>query len=147
MLTTTMIIVWAVVIATTLLLEFFTVDFFACCFSLGALVSLILAIFGVDIVWQLIAFFAVSIVAICATRPLVKRFMKKPATPTNVDQNFGKTTRLLADVVDGKSSIKINDVVWTAACNAELKQGDLVAIERVEGNKMIVKPAVAETVK
>lgn len=147
MLTTTMIIVWAVVIATTLLLEFFTVDFFACCFSLGALVSLILAIFGVDIVWQLIAFFAVSIVAICATRPLVKRFMKKPAIPTNVDQNFGKTTRLLADVVDGKSSIKINDVVWTAACDAELKQGDLVAIERVEGNKMIVKPAVAETAK
>ncbi|MBR4418949.1 MAG: NfeD family protein [Clostridia bacterium] len=147
MLTTTMIIVWAVVIATTLLLEFFTVDFFACCFSLGALVSLILAIFGVDIVWQLIAFFAVSIVAICATRPLVKRFMKKPTVPTNVDQNFGKTTRLLADVVDGKSSIKINDVVWTAACDAELKQGDLVAIERVEGNKMIVKPAVAETVK
>ena len=147
MLTTTMIIVWAVVIATTLLLEFFTVDFFACCFSLGALVSLILAILGVDIVWQLIAFFAVSIVAICATRPLVKRFMKKPAIPTNIDQNFGKTTRLLADVVDGKSSIKINDVVWTAACDAELKQGDLVAIERVEGNKMIVKPAVAETVK
>ncbi len=147
MLTTTMIIVWAVVIATTLLLEFFTVDFFACCFSLGALVSLILAILGVDIVWQLIAFFAVSIVAICATRPLVKRFMKKPAIPTNVDQNFGKTTRLLADVVDGKSSIKINDVVWTAACDAELKQGDLVAIERVEGNKMIVKPAVAESVK
>ena len=142
-----MIIVWAVVIATTLLLEFFTVDFFACCFSLGALVSLILAIFGVDIVWQLIAFFAVSIVAICATRPLVKRFMKKPVIPTNVDQNFGKTTRLLADVVDGKSSIKINDVVWTAACDAELKQGDLVAIERVEGNKMIVKPAVAETAK
>ncbi len=147
MLTTTTIIVWAVVIATTLLLEFFTVDFFACCFSLGALVSLILAIFGVDVVWQLVTFFSVSIVAICATRPLVKRFMKKPAVPTNVDQNFGKTTRLLADVVDGKSSIKINDVVWTAACDAELKKGDLVTIERVEGNKMIVQAAAEETAK
>lgn len=142
-----MIIVWAVVIATTLLLEFFTVDFFACCFALGAFVSLILSIFDVAIVWQLVVFFAVSIIAICATRPLVKRFMKKPTVPTNVDQNFGKTTRLLADVIDGVSSIKINDVVWTATCEVPLKKDDLVSIERVEGNKMIVKPVAAEATK
>ena len=142
-----MIVIWAVVIATTLLLEFFTVDFFACCFSLAAFVSLILSIFDVAVVWQLLAFFGVSIIAICATRPLVKRFMKKPTVPTNVDQNFGKTTRLLADVVEGISSIKINDVVWTAVCDAALKKGDLVTIESVEGNKMIVKSVVAETAK
>ena len=140
---TTLIIIWSMVIAGTLLLEFFTVDFFACCFSLGALVSLILAICEVDVVWQLVVFFAVTIVAICATRPLVKKLMKKPTVPTNVDQNFGKTARLLADVVDGVSSIKINDVVWTAVCDAELKKNDTVSIVRVEGNKMIVK-AIAE---
>ena len=140
---TTLIILWSMVIAGTLLLEFFTVDFFACCFSLGALVSLILAICEVDVVWQLVVFFAVTIVAICATRPLVKKLMKKPTVPTNVDQNFGKTARLLADVVDGVSSIKINDVVWTAVCDAELKKNDTVSIVRVEGNKMIVE-AIAE---
>lgn len=140
---TTLIIIWSMVIAGTLLLEFFTVDFFACCFSLGALVSLILAICEVDVVWQLVVFFAVTIVAICATRPLVKKLMKKPTVPTNVDQNFGKTARLLADVVDGVSSIKINDVVWTAVCDAELKKNDTVSIVRVEGNKMIVE-AIAE---
>ena len=69
--------------------------------------------------------------------------MKKPTVPTNVDQNFGKTARLLADVVDGVSSIKINDVVWTAVCDAELKKNDTVSIVRVEGNKMIVE-AIAE---
>ena len=136
-----MMVIWAVVIGATLLLEFFTVDFFACCFSLGALVSLILAVFGVELVWQILVFFVVSIVAMCATRPLVKRLIKKPTVPTNVDQNYGKTARLLADVVDGTSSIKINDVVWTVACDAALKKNDLVMIERVEGNKMMVKPA------
>lgn len=140
---TTLIIIWSAVIAGTLLLEFFTVDFFACCFSLGALVSLILAICEVDVIWQLLVFFVVTIVAICATRPLVKKLMKKPTVPTNVDQNFGKTARLLADVVDGVSSIKINDVVWTAVCNAELKKNDTVSIVRVEGNKMVVE-AVAK---
>ena len=38
------------------------------------------------------------------------------------------------------SSIKINDVIWTVVCNADLKKNDLVTIENVEGNKMIVKP-------
>ncbi len=145
--TTTMIVVWAVIMAITLLLEFFTVDFFACCFSLGALVALILAACGVNIYWQVGVFFVVTIAAIAATRPLVKRFMKKPTVPTNVDQNFGKTARLLADVVDGHSSIKINDVVWQVACAADLKQNDLVIIESVAGNKMIVKPAEKEESK
>ena len=145
--TTTMIIIWAMVVAGTLLLEFFTVDFFACCFSFGALVSLVLAICKVDVVWQLVVFFVVTIVAICATRPLVKKFMKKPAVPTNVDQYFGKQVRLLADVVDGTSSIKINDVVWTVVCNASLKKDDNVVIECVEGNKMVVKPVTEKEVK
>ncbi len=135
-----MIIIWSVVIAATLLLEFFTVDFFSCCFSLAAIIALILAACEVELVWQILTFFIVAIVAIIGTRPLVKKFLKKPAISTNVDQYFGKKVRLLADVVEGKSSIKINDVVWTAVCDAELKKDDFVTIERVEGNKMIVQP-------
>ena len=138
--TTTMIVVWAAVMAFTLLLEFFTVDFFACCFSVGALIALILAACGVNVYWQVGIFFVVTVIALCGCRPLLKRLSKKPTVPTNVDQNFGKKARLLTDVVDGASSIKINDVVWKVACEANLKQNDEVVIERVEGNKMIVKP-------
>ncbi len=140
--TTAMIVIWAVVMAFTLLLEFFTVDFFASCFSLGGLVALILAACKVSIYWQVSIFFVVTILALCVGRPLLKRWIKKPTVPTNVDQNFGKKARLLADVVDGESSIKINDVVWKVACEVNLKQNDDVTIERVEGNKMIVKPVV-----
>lgn len=144
--TTTMIVVWAVVMALTLLLEFFTVDFFASCFSVGALVALILAACHVNVYWQVGIFFVVTVVALCTARPLLKRLIKKPMVPTNVDQYFGKTARLLSDVVDGTSSIKINDVVWKVTCGANLKQNDEVVIERVEGNKMIVQPA-ARTIK
>ena len=142
--TTTMIVVWAVVMALTLLLEFFTVDFFASCFSLGALVALVLAACGVNVYWQVTIFFILTIVALCVARPLLKRWLKKPTVPTNVDQNFGKKVRLLTDVVDGTSSIKINDVVWKVTCEANLKQNDEVMIERVEGNKMIVKPVIVK---
>lgn len=141
--TTTMIVIWAAVMAFTLLLEFFTVDFFASCFSLGALIALILAACGANIYWQVSIFFIVTVIALCIARPLLKRWIKKPTIPTNVDQNFGKKAHLLADVVDGESSIKINDVVWKVACETNLKQNDEVTIERVEGNKMIVKPVIA----
>ncbi len=144
--TTTMIVIWAAVMAFTLLLEFFTVDFFASCFSLGGLVALILAACGANIYWQVSIFFVVTALALCLARPLLKRWLRKPTVPTNVDQNFGKKARLLADVIDGESSIKINDVVWKVSCNAKLKQNDEVMIERVEGNKMIVQP-VANTTK
>ena len=136
-----MIVTWAVIIAVTLLLEFFTVDFFACCFSLGAAVALILTACNLNIYWQVGIFFLVTIAALCVTRPLVKRFLRKPTVPTNVDQNFGKTAHLLDDVVDGRSSIKINDVIWQVTCDTALKKGDLVIIQSVNGNKMEVKPA------
>ena len=141
---TTMIVIWAVVMAFTLLLEFFTVDFFACCFSLGALVALILAACHVNVYWQVGVFFVVAIIALVGARPILKRLIKKPTVATNVDQNFGKKVRLLADVQDGESSIKLNDVVWKVSCNVALKKNDEVVIERVEGNRMIVKPFTAE---
>lgn len=142
---TTMIIIWAVVMAVTLLLEFFTVDFFACCFSFGALIAIILTACGADIYWQVSIYFITTIIAIIATRPLVRRFIKKPTIPTNVDQNFGKKVRLLSDVIEGQATIKINDVVWKVNCDVPLKQDDEVVIERVEGNKMIVKPVENES--
>ncbi len=144
---TTMIVVWAIVVALTLLLEFFTVDFFACCFSLGALVALILAACQVNVYWQVGVFFVLTVLALCAARPLLKHFIMKPTVPTNIDQNLGKKARLLADVVNGESTIKINDVVWTVNCAAALKQNDEVIIERIEGNKMIVQPAIVESKK
>ena len=138
---TTMIVIWAVVMAFTLLLEFFTVDFFASCFSLAGLVALILAACGVNIYWQVSVFFIVAIIALVGARPVLKRLIKKPTVATNVDQYFGKKARLLYDVMDGESSIKLNDVIWKVACDTALKQGDEVVIERVEGNRMIVKSA------
>lgn len=136
----TEIIVWAVLIAVALLVEFFTTDFFAVCFSVGGVVALILAACGLNLYWQVPIFILSSLLALVGARPLLKKFLIKQTVPTNLDQNFGKQTKLLSDVVDGKSTIKINDVVWTAVCeDGNLKKDDVVMIERAEGNKVIVK--------
>lgn len=134
-----MIIIWAILVAVTLLVEFFTTDFFAVCFAVGGIVALILAACGLNLYFQIPFFIVITLLAIIFARPLLKKLVIKKTIPTNLDQNFGKQAKLLADVVDGTSSIKINDVVWTAVCDAPLKKGDLVTIESAEGNKIIVK--------
>lgn len=136
-----MIIIWAVLIAATLLFEFFTTDFFACCFSLGGVVALILAACGANIYWQIPVFIVITLVALFGARPFLKRLLIKKTIPTNLDQHIGATTKLLTDVVDGKSTVKINDVVWTVVCEEDLKAGDKVIIEKPMGNKLVVKGA------
>ncbi len=141
MMQTTMIIVWAVLVAATLLFEFLTTDFFACCFSLGGIVALILAACGANLYWQIPVFIVITLVALFGARPFLKKFFLKKTIPTNFDQYLGTTTKLLSDVVDGKSTVKINDVVWTAVCEENLKTGDTVTIEKPVGNKLVVKGA------
>lgn len=136
-----MIVIWAVLIAVGLLFEFFTVDFFACCFAIGAIIPLILAACNVSLYVQLPVFVGVTILAILLARPLLKKWLIKKTVPTNLDQNFGQTAKLLTDVVDGQATIKINDVVWTVLCDTALTKGATVTIESAKGNKLIVKGA------
>ena len=72
-------------------------------------------------------------------RPLLQKWFIKKTVPTNHDVYFGKTTKLLADVVEGVSTIKLGDVIWTAVCDEPLKKDDVVEIIKTEGNKYIVK--------
>ena len=134
-----MIVIWAVAVAITLLFEFFTVEFFACCFSFGSVIALILAACGLNQYWQVSFFIVGTIVAMLSLRPVLKKFLIKKTIPTNLDQYLGTNVKLLGDVVDGKSTVKINDVVWTVVCDENLQQGDMVTIQETNGNKLVVK--------
>ena len=76
---------------------------------------------------------------LAALRSITKRFIHAKTIPTNVDANVGMKYKLLKDVVDGRSKIKIGDTFWTVAINEELKSGAVVEITGMEGNKYIVQ--------
>ena len=65
------VITWIVLLIVFLIIEFITVGLATIWFAGGALVALILAALGVDIGWQVAAFFAVSLVLLFFTRPFV----------------------------------------------------------------------------
>ena len=136
-----MVIIWAIVIAVALVLEFVTYAFVSVWFVGGGLVSLILAACGVDINLQITLFVIVSGVLLVSMRPLVKRFTKTEKVPTNADANIGKTFKLVSGIKEGRGTIKINDIVWTVVCEEPLKEGEKVVITEISGNKYIAKKA------
>ena len=137
-----MTIIWSVVIALGLLIEIFTFELVSIWFSVGAILALILQISGVGLVWQLVSFFAVSIVAIILTRPLFKRILAKSEGNTNLDALVGDRYKVLTPItVDDKGTIKIKGVVWNAVevdeepCDVD----DLVEVVRFKGTTVIVR--------
>ena len=135
----TMIIVWAVVIAMALLIEFLTYSMVTTWFAAGGVIALITAPCGLYYPWQILIFFVVSLSCLLFLRKYAVKLMHTKTTPTNLDINIGKQFKLLKDVKDGRSEIKINDIIWTVACDAELKTGEMVRVSDMAGNKYIVE--------
>ena len=136
-----MVIVWAIVIAVALLIEFVTYEFYSTWFAGGGLIAMILASVDVSLEWQIIVFVVSSLALLLSMRPFVKRFIRTESVPTNADSNIGKVVKLASAIVEGKGTIKISDVVWTAVCAEPLEAGVKVVITEISGNKYIVKKA------
>ena len=136
---TTLIVIWAVVIAASLLAEFFTYDLITTWFAVGAVAAIILAACGVHWSIQLVVFFLVSLVCLLSFRRIVKRFLQVKTQPTNADANIGRHAKLTEDVTEGRSAITLNEVTWTAICDEPLKKGTAVEITAIQGNKFLVK--------
>jgi len=143
----TMVIVWSIIIAIALLIEFLTYSFYSAWFAAGGVAALISAPCGLDWPWQILVFFVVSLGFLLGLRPFVAKFVRTKTTPTNLDANVGLKVKLLKDVRDGRSEIKLNDIIWTVACDAELKEGASVEITGMSGNKYLVKDIVKEVSK
>ena len=112
-------------------------------FVLGSVAALVAAVCGAVIWLQLVLFFAVSVAALAATRPLVTKLMKKDIKPTNADRVLGGiarvTERIDNDVPTG--AVYIDGKVWTArsADGSIIDPDEMVRILRMEGVKLYVE--------
>jgi membrane protein implicated in regulation of membrane protease activity len=137
--------VWFSLAILLLVVELATTQFVSIWFSASALVTgLIVSIFeDIGLVWQGLIFVALSVVALIATRPLVKKLTsQKNGKKTNVDLNIGKTavvTEKINNIME-TGAVKINGLVWTARSEdgSEIDEGEVVIFKRVEGNKAYV---------
>ena len=135
--------IWLAVTAAALIIEFLTSEMVSAWFVGGGLVAMLLAGLGLDWYFHVPAFIVVSFALMACFRRAVMKKLNRGAVKTNAESVIGKQYELLTDIGFNKSgSIKVNDVVWTAVAdddNAEIPAGTKVVVERIEGNKYIVK--------
>ena len=133
--------IWLGIAIASAVLEFVSMQMVSVWFTVGSIVAIILSLCGV--VWwvQLLTFGIVSLVLLLCLRKLcLKYLLKNDNATTNIDGLVGTTQKLVEPITtDTAGAVKISGVVWTAVSEgANIEKGEMVKIERVEGNKLIV---------
>ncbi|KYH28526.1 hypothetical protein CPAL_23840 [Clostridium thermopalmarium DSM 5974] len=135
------IILWIIIASVTLGIDIVTSSFLFIWFTIGGVVSLILAILGFSFSAQVISFTGLSIALMAIGYPYVKKTIKKtvPITPTMEERYIGREFISDKDIVD-KTTIKFEGIYWTVKNKGErINRGDKVKIIGIEGNKLLIK--------
>ena len=134
---------WLLVTAGSAFLEAATMALVSIWFAAGALAATFAAYAGASLTVQLMLFVGVSIAACVAVRPLTRRFIRPHIVPTNADRLLGAEARVTEDIDNSRPSgaVYLDGKTWTArSCDgAVIASGELVAVERMEGVKLIVR--------
>lgn len=134
--------VWLGIFVVSLIIEFLTLELVSIWISVGALSGLILALCGVGLEWQIVVAVVLTLACILGLRRFCVKFLLKGKEKTNMDIYIGKKEKLKVGTDgEGGGSIVLNGVSWGVKSeNGELiKEGSLVEIVRLEGNKLVVR--------
>lgn len=133
-------LVWLIVIATTILLEFLTIQLIALPFVFGAIASLIVAFLKLGFIIEMSVFIVVSIVMIYVIQKYLKQQVMPKFTATNLERIINKTVVVNHVNPDLKSGlVKLNGVTWKIICAENLVEKEIVVICEIQGTTLIVK--------
>ena len=137
--------IWLILMIVFVGVELSTVSLTSIWFALGSLAALISSLFHAPMWLQIAWFFAVSILSLLLTRPLVKNYLNSKTQPTNADMVIGESCVVLDPIsnLSETGSVKVGGKVWTARSEdgTVFAPGERVTAVRIEGVKLIVAPA------
>lgn len=137
-------IAWLALMIILLVVEIITVGLVSIWAAAGALAALILNILNLPFVVQVIAFFGVSFILLCFTRPFAMKFINTKREKTNYEGIIGKTIRI-AEKVDNIEQIGmavVNGQEWTVRSEKDdvaLEAGTIAKVVNISGVKLIVQ--------
>lgn len=119
-------------------------------FTGGAVVALLLALFGLPIWLQLTVFVAVSAVLLAATRTIARKYVNTRLQPTNADRIIGSVCPVTEQIDNrvGRGEVYVDGKRWSARSESDepIAEGVEVEILRIEGVKVIVREHSATAV-
>ncbi len=139
-----MTIVWLVLLVILIVIELITMGLTTIWFAGGALVAALLSIPETPILWQIIAFLAVSLLLLFFTRPVAVRYFNKDRVRTNIESMVGRQAIVISEInnVEGVGQVNTGGMEWSARSsynNKVLPVGAVVTILGVDGVKLIVE--------
>lgn len=139
----TLIIMWLIIAAIFIILEFISMGLTTIWFAGGAIVALIAAALGAPWYIQVILFIVVSVVLLVVTRPFAEKHLNSKLKDTNLDSLIGKHAVVLTTInnLEDTGQIKLNGVEWTARTmddNSIIEAGNTVEVNKIVGVKAIV---------
>jgi membrane protein implicated in regulation of membrane protease activity len=123
--------------------EMVSLDLVLLMFAGGALGGMSVALLGFDVVWQLVAFIAVSGLLLATVRPIAKRHLtdKTPLQLDGVDTLIGRTAKVSQAVDSAGGRIRLGADEWSARSQhgGEIfPVGHTVRIMQVDGATAVV---------
>ena len=136
-------VVWLVVIISTLLIEVITLNLGTICFTFGGVTAIIFYALGFDITIQLVAFIIVSGLCFVLLRPMAKKALTRKWVKTNADSVIGEMAVITETIKSNEQgAVKVQGKEWTAIVRGEniiLNKGFDVRVVAIEGVKLLVE--------
>ena len=135
---------WLVITVVFALIELATVGLVTIWFAAGGFIAMILALAGAGLPAQVVVFVLVSVVCIAAVRPIAAKHFNNNLTKTNIDSVIGKKLIVKTGIDNMKNSgkVELEGSIWLARStddNITIEEGEEVVVEKIVGNKLIVK--------
>jgi membrane protein implicated in regulation of membrane protease activity len=139
---------WLILGTLFIVAEIFTTGFVLLWFGIGALIAALLALAGLGLPFQILAFLLVSIALTVASRTIFERFLMRGSPGRELKTGVDTLPGRIGVVVESSSgalqegAVRVFASTWRAfpAQGEEpLREGEQVEIERVEGASVYVR--------
>lgn len=135
---------WAAMALIFMIAELFTAGFFLVCFGIGAAAAAVMALLGIDPLWQGVVFIVVSGIALLLTRPLARSLNERGVNTVGSDRVLNKEAIVLAEInpAVGSGMVRVDAEEWRAATEdgRSIAKGTIVKVIRIDGTRLVVKP-------
>lgn len=136
-------IYWLIAVAVLLVLEILTLGLTTIWFAGGAFIAFIAGQCQAPLWIQIVLFFAVSIVLLIFTRPVVEKHLNSSRAKTNIDSLVGKHGKVIEEIdnFNQTGKIMLNGMEWTARSAEPEKKIPVearVEVREVKGAHVVV---------
>ncbi len=137
-------VVWLGLLVILLAAEAVTLGLTTIWFAGGALAAFVFSLAGADLLVQIIAFCAVSVVLLIFTRPVAVRWLNRDRVKTNAESLIGASA-VVTETIDnlaGSGQVQVRGQFWSARAEEEsavIEKDRVVRIQKISGVKLIVR--------